>query len=244
MLAGSGAVIPLPEHTVVVHPRARRVRLRVTPERGLVVTVPPRVPAREVERVVREHAEWARRQLEHVRERRELLALGAEALLPDEVRFAATGERWEVHYVHGPGAVRVTARPGTLTVAGRVADADACLAALRRWLQRAAAERLLPLLDSVAAEQGLVYARASVRGQRTRWGSCSRAGSISLNRALMFVPPGLVRGIVLHELVHTLHHDHSTRFWTELERRDPLSRAARKALRDAWEELPPWAVPS
>lgn len=237
-------MIPLPEHTVVVHPRARRVRLRVTPERGLVVTVPPRVPAREVERVVREHAEWARGQLERVRERRELLALGAEALLPDEVRFAATGEVWEVHYAHGPGAVRVTPHPGVLAVSGRVSDGEACLRALRRWLQRAATERLLPLLDSVAAEQGLVYVRASVRGQRTRWGSCSLAGAISLNRALMFVPPALARSIVLHELVHTLHHDHSARFWSELERRDPSSRAARRALRAAWEELPPWAVPS
>ena len=177
-------------------------------------------------------------------ERRAALSAGPEALLPSEIEFAATGERWIVEYRDSAeSGVRAISGPGVVVLRGQIDDAGACLSALQRWLQARARERLLPLLADESARAGLAYRSAGVRGQRSRWGSCSARGSITLNRTLLFLDPELVRAIVLHELAHLRQPNHSARFWNELERLDPDARRHRAEMRRARDLVPPWAEP-
>ncbi|MHB1345809.1 MAG: M48 family metallopeptidase, partial [Thermoleophilia bacterium] len=141
---------------------------------------------------------------------------------------------------NGAGAAGDTAN-GVLRVSGAVDDPEACRAALRRWLARTAGGRLSALLALVAGEEQLSFSAVSVRGQRSRWGSCSRRGVISLNRHLLFLPPELVRYVLLHELCHTLRPDHSPAFWREVRRREPGVERLRKELRAAGRIVPGWA---
>ncbi len=83
--------------------------------------------------------------------------------------------------------------------------------------------------------------RVSIRQQRTRWGSCSRGNSISLNAKLLFLPPELVEYVLLHELCHTRAMDHSARFWAIVAEHDPGFERHRRALKDAGRFVPPWA---
>ena len=76
-----------------------------------------------------------------------------------------------------------------------------------------AAETLAPQLEACAREMGLPYRRLAVRRQRTRWGSCSARGTISLNCCLLFQRPEVVRYLLVHELAHIRHMNHSARFW-------------------------------
>jgi predicted metal-dependent hydrolase len=128
-----------------------------------------------------------------------------------------------------------------LVVTGNVDDAEACLAALVRWLDREARALLLPMLAEVAAEAGVAYASARVRHTRSRWGSCSSRRTISLSRNLVFLPAHLVRTLMLHELAHTRVMDHSPRFWAELATLDPHAMAHRAQMRDASDHVPAWA---
>ena len=130
---------------------------------------------------------------------------------------------------------------GLLVVSGAVDDMEACGKALRRWLSRRAVRHLPSLLAEVGREEGLSYSKVAVRGQRTRWGSCSTRGVISLNRHLLFVSPRLVRYVILHELCHTVRADHSARFWREVRRREPQVDLLRKELRAAGRRVPAWA---
>jgi predicted metal-dependent hydrolase len=82
----------------------------------------------------------------------------------------------------------------------------------------AAAAKLKARLRHLASRYGFDYNRVSVRQQRTRWGSCSQNNNISLNVKLVMLPPELLDYVILHELVHTRVHDHSRRFWAELDR--------------------------
>jgi predicted metal-dependent hydrolase len=245
---GTPIVVPahkdLPEYTLRTSDRARRVRLTVTPRDGLVVVVPRAMRGFDPAGVIREHRAWIERAYARVEVRRAALHAGADALLPDRVSFPATEETWGVEY-RATEAATVLARVdgALLVVQGAVHDGEACLAALKRWLQRAATERLLPRLAEESARTGLVYARATVRGQRSRWGGCSSNGSITLNRCLLFLSPGLMRAVVIHELAHLRHHDHSPAFWRELERLDPEAIVHRKAIGCAWDSVPPWAEP-
>lgn len=234
----------LPAHTLRRDPRSRHVRLRVTERDGLVVTAPPRTSAATVESALRTHAAWLERRLAETRERRELYALGADALLPDVVEFPATGERWGVDYRHGTAAsVRVSEAPGVLVVSGAVGDAGACLRALQRWLVRAAEMRLGGMLSAESERLGLPFAGARFRRMSTRWGTCTRAGVVTLNPLLLFRAPEVARCTLVHELVHTLRHDHSPAFRAELERRFPGAASVERGGRHDMREVPPWAAP-
>ncbi len=96
---------------------------------------------------------------------------------------------------------------------------------------RAARERLLSRLAALAARYGFTYRRAVVRGQQSRWGSCSARGTISLNRRLVRLPVDLLDYVLLHELLHTRLPHHGLSFWAALEGLAANARGLRKRLR-------------
>ena len=220
------------------------MRLTIDPRDALVVVVPAEMAGFDPTEVLLERRDWIERTLAVFAARRAELQRDAGDLLPDEIAFAATGERWPVCY--RPSATsRVSAREvgGVVVVTGGQADAPARRAALVRWLQRAARARLLPMLAEESRRTGVVYAAAGVRGQRGRWAGCSRSGTITLNRALLFLAPELVRATIRHELAHVHHPDHSQAFYLELARLDPEHRLHAETIAACWDALPAWAEP-
>ncbi len=81
-----------------------------------------------------------------------------------------------------------------------------------------ARKKIISRLHQLAKQYGFTYNRVSIRNQRTRWGSCSGKGNISLNMKLVALPPELFDYVILHELVHTRIHNHSQKFWKELDK--------------------------
>lgn len=89
--------------------------------------------------------------------------------------------------------------------------------ALNNELRRKAREYLPGRTALLAAEHGFSYRLVSIRASRTRWGSCSAANNINLSIYLMQLPPRLIDYVILHELVHTRHKNHSAAFWELLD---------------------------
>lgn len=233
----------LPAHGIRVSPRARHARITVTPHDGVVVVIPRRYDRRHVPGLLRQRASWIERALARTAEQRAHLAAAAAAPLPDRVELPGIGLAFDVEYRATTSAgVRAGQRGGRLRLSGEVGDAVACRAALRRWVARVASEHLGDLLDAVAHDEGLQYRGVTVRAQRSRWGSCTRNGSISLNRHLVFLAPEQVRYVMVHELLHVIRHDHSPAYWRLVGERVPDAEAHRRALREAWRALPPWVV--
>ncbi|OGO07180.1 MAG: hypothetical protein A2Y92_03540 [Chloroflexi bacterium RBG_13_57_8] len=79
-----------------------------------------------------------------------------------------------------------------------------------------ARKQIISRLGQLARRYGFTYNKVSIRNQRTRWGSCSAKGNISLNIKLVALPPELRDYVLLHELTHTRFHNHGKRFWKEL----------------------------
>lgn len=232
---------PLPAYTVRVSLRARHVRLTVTPRHGLVVVVPKRWRG-DVAAIVADKREWAETALATIADQRQLFLGGPEALLPGTIELRALGQVWHVEYrATAAAGVRARAVGGSLVVSGDVEDAEACLAALVRWLDRTSRQHLLPMLAETSSACGVGYISARVRCQRSRWGSCSARRTISLNRNLLFLPEHLVRALMLHELAHTVHLDHSARYWAALAAIDPQAAVHRLELKRAGALVPPWA---
>jgi predicted metal-dependent hydrolase len=214
----------------------------VSPKDGLVVVVP--VGARvDPAAIVLEKLEWATRSLARIEERHRELNGGAEALLPDLVEMPAFGMRLPIEYRHSSGsAVSARVRGAMLVVSGDVDDAEACLDALRRWLSRTAEAHLKARVRDLGARVGLVPTSVRVSGARTRWGSCSARGTVSLSRNSVFLPTHLLDALVLHELAHLKVLDHSPRFWACLSQMDPSASRHRKQLGGADALVPAWAV--
>jgi predicted metal-dependent hydrolase len=118
-------------------------------------------------------------------------------------------------------ALRVT-RPN------RLAYTDEALAGLR---ERATGE-LPPRLQTLAEHYGLRFSRVSVRDQRSRWGSCSPSGHISLNWRLVLMPEEVRDYVLIHELMHLRRLDHSPHFWRLVRHACPGFEDARSWLRE------------
>jgi predicted metal-dependent hydrolase len=214
-------------------------------ERGLEV-VPRGFDLAVVPALVRDKAGWVARVERRFDQERAVRDADPPDRLPQTILLRALDEEWAVEYVPTASTrVTITERgPGFLRVSGSVTDIAACRTGLSRWLSRKARHGLIPWLGAVGWEHGLRHAEVVIRAQRTRWGSCSRRGAISLNQTLLFLPPRLVRYVLLHELCHTLRHDHSPAFWAELRRREPMCEELRREARAAGQYVPAWARPS
>jgi predicted metal-dependent hydrolase len=224
-------------------PRARHVLLRVTLHDGFEVIVPRGFDVTTIPAVLARHAAWIQSALERTAQQRRGAQPAPVWEIPPQIELPAVGITWEVSGRETEGgwvAVR-TASPTRLEMAGQITDESTCRKALARWLVRQAQEHLTPQLQALGRQTGLHHTRVSVRLQRTRWGSCSRDGAISLNARLLFLPPPLVEYVLVHELCHTITPNHSEAFWELVQRHAPDYRKRRAELRAAWRLVPCWA---
>lgn len=107
----------------------------------------------------------------------------------------------------------------------------------KRACRAATAKALETLVPMYAERIGVTYSRVCVRFQKTRYGSCSSRGTLSFHAALSRMPREVMEYVVVHELCHRKHMDHSAAFWTEVERYCPTYREARRWLKEkgsAW----------
>lgn len=228
----------LPPYTVRVSRRTRRMWLRVSRWGRVEVVVPARHSAAGIARFVSENRAWIRRTL---RDFEREYGPAPRLVLPTRLVLRATGATWTVQFRRTPGAVpRLREASERLVIEADHLAPETWGPLLRQWLQQHAKQELVPWLEAVANEMGVRFRRAQVRGQRTRWGSCSEAGTISLNYSLLFLPPRLVRYLFIHELCHLRQLDHSPRFWAKVERFSPQWRRAERELREARRLVPDW----
>ncbi len=236
--------IPTMDYRLRVTPWARGISLRVTLAVGLEVVAPRRYSTRTIGRILAREAAWIRSAQVDAAARRQALPSPPTWRMPPEIVLPAVGARWVVSteptVAH---SVRVVpAGTDTLVFAGAVEDAAACRHVLRRWLLEQGRAHLLPRLTAVSHGCGLPYARSTVRLARTRWGSCSRRGAISLNARLLLLSPTLVDYVLVHELCHTREPNHSPAFWSLVARHRPAYLIHRRDLRAAGRRLPAWAL--
>lgn len=224
--------------------KARSLRLKMTARDGLTVIAPKGLNYREIVKLVKEKQSWILSHLKQFDEVRYLLG-EKETACPEAFALPALAETWRVEYwqTRGKTVGARTDRQGRIVVYGAVEDKERCNAALRRWLARHAKEALIPLLKTLADDNRLKYSNTSIKNQRTRWGSCSATGVISLNTKLLFLKPALMRYVLLHELCHTLERNHTNRFWMHLRQLEPHTDLLHSQMRDAWKVVPFWAQP-
>ncbi|HZF26527.1 MAG TPA: SprT family zinc-dependent metalloprotease [Steroidobacteraceae bacterium] len=222
---------------VRVSQRARRLSIRVHAGGHVEIVVPRWARAGVVERFVRRHRGWVERKIAQLTARSPALR----DPIPRTIELAASGESFGVVTRVASGRTRLNETlPGSIELSGDLARAKDAQRLLQSWLIERSRAILVPRLEELALETGLQFQRAQVRRQRSRWGSCSVRGTVSLNCCLMFQRREVVRYLLLHELCHTRHMNHSRRFWQLVERFEPGHRALDRELRRGWQNVPAW----
>lgn len=227
----------LPPYSVRVSSRAKRLQLKVMPPGKVEVVVPKRFNVNKVPAFVAEHRHWLQRHLDKM-----AAVYVDEPLLPEVIHLPAIAKQWQLEYREGLRA-RVIALGENKLKLHAPSKQHAC-PVLQDWLQQRAKQILPPWLEQVSAEAGLEFNRVTVRAQRTRWGSCSARKNINLNRALLFVSPEAVRYLLIHELCHTVHMNHSPQYWRLVASLMPEYKQMEAELRHVMAKIPRWALPN
>jgi predicted metal-dependent hydrolase len=208
---------------LVKNPRARRYILRLRPNGVARVTIPRGGSITEARRFAERNQAWLERQVSRLAThpvRPQEWLIGTEILLRGElvrIEAGATGES------------------GLIRFGGETLRTVSCASNLRRpierYLWRLAAEELPPRVLEFAATHQLQVRRITVRNQKSRWGSCSPRGTISLNWRLVQAPAFVRDYIIVHELMHLRQMNHSARFWREVDSAFPGYQAAERWLK-------------
>ena len=216
--------------------RVRYARLQIKPFGGLEVVIPPRFPRHQVPGLVAKHAGWARRQLARQSQLRQSVRL------PAHLALAFDNSSTPVIYSADPLQVNyeLFAELAAEKITIDATDYRERRRKLRSWVRRRAWQSFPALLGEISTQTGLGFNRLSIRSQKTRWGSCSIRGNISLNDQLLFMPAKTVEYLMIHELCHTRHLNHSKAFWGLVEHHCPDYRNHEQLLSKPHNRVPDW----
>lgn len=222
--------------------RAKNVSIKVSRSGRIELVIPKGFSHRRLSEIVRDRQDWIAKTLNRLEAERQSLPQDLVSDRPDRIVLGALPETWEIAYTAASRdrlRYRVTGE-NRLTIEGDISSVDLCQEALRHWLAHKAKAHLPQWLRQVSHNVGLACNDISIRKQRTLWASCSSKKNISLNYKLLFLPPHLVRYIFVHELCHTVHMNHSSRFWNLVGEIDSHYEWKDQELRDAWKYVPQW----
>lgn len=222
--------------------KAKRPRLEICPYGTVTLIAPRRFSARHWQGFLRDNSRWIIQTLEKIDHHRRQ-APQLHTIQPAVIHLPAVNETWQIDYSNQQrrGAIESQIeRDQRLTV--RAGDHHEHLKHLNAWV-RARAHAVLPTrLREISDQTELRFSRINIRAQKTRWGSCTRSGTISLNQNLLFLSAELADYLMVHELCHTVHMSHSARYWALVKRFSPNYRLHESRLRHAANQVPLWAA--
>jgi len=217
-------------YSIRVSKRAKRARLQIKPYQGLEVVIPRNFPEKRIIRFLLQHEDWIKQKLS-------TNCYQQKPEYPQSITLSLLQSQWPIHYQQcdKPG---VKESDSQLILNYKQQNQIGSL--LRQWLRQKAKQQLPQMLSDRARELGMTYQKISIRSQKTRWGSCSSKATISLNDQLLFLPIELVDYILIHELCHIKHLNHSANFWLMVERFCPGYRFFENQLKQARNFIPEW----
>jgi predicted metal-dependent hydrolase len=213
---------------------ARRVRIEIKDGTGLTVTIPRHCKLESVEDMLVAKSGWVLRNIDRY-DRPGEHAARKQLTFGDTVPYL--GEEMTIVSSQEAGLDGPVDLCGHDLVVHQCLDGVNLEPLLEQWYRTQAASVLEQKAADSAAAVSVKYNRLSIRGQRTRWGSCSHRGTLSFNWRLVMAPMPVVDYVVIHEVAHLKEMNHTKRFWTLVAESCPSWREHKKWLDDHGTEL-------
>ena len=225
-------MLPQPDE-ILYDRRRKRLMVQVLPGGKVVLKAPLGTPKRQINNFLEQHAGW-------IAEKRILMAKVATSAQP--LRFVEGAQIWLAGRQYplqltDKGVKGLVFREGQgflLATAEQKKGAER----LEAFYRETTRKRVTAIVEKYAREWGLLVKSIRITGAKTRWGSCSRQNSLNFSHRLAMVPPEALEYVVVHELAHTRHHDHSRAFWSFLGEMLPSYETQRRWLKQNGLKLP------
>jgi hypothetical protein len=219
------------EYSIHRSSRARRLSLRLDPRSGLVFVVPQRwrLETFDFDALLRERSAWVFRTLDRVAR---LERNAPKLTLTDGSTFSLLGKEITLRVLRVEKKRTVVKMNGNeLLVQTSNPDPDHVRAAATAWFKYAAAKIIPERVQQINTQIAFPFKNVIVRDQKSRWGSCSRRGTLSFNWRLLLVPASVMDYLIVHELAHLQEMNHSIRFWRLVHKLCPSFRESERWLK-------------
>lgn len=207
-------------YTHRVKANSKSLKISIDPSGEVIVTTPRFVPQLAVSLFVKQHTAWITKQLEKA-------AALPSYNSPTKVSIFNTEYTKKVEYdntkpfgisIRGSAVVyNLLSSPGNEALRWNAHAEESLL----RFLQKTARAYILPRTQTLGQKMKTTYERVSLKEQKTRWGSCSSRGNLNFNWRLVHFKPEIINYVIIHELAHRTHMDHSHLFWRVVGAHDP-----------------------
>ena len=198
--------------------KAKYLRLQINPLTGLEVVIPRGCKPKEAEEFIYKKKDWILKHLKNIYVEEELSYFGKKIEINQKYNLFLT--RHKISFCQN--ILLIESPPGS---------SEDIKLIFSVWLKRCAKSYLTERTGILARKYNFATGRVKIRNQKTRWGSCSSSGNISLNYRLMKYRKELIDYVIIHELCHLKKMNHSKRFWKHVEDIIPNYRALKHELK-------------
>ena len=214
-------------YTIKRSPKRKKLTITVERDRSVVVHAPESTPEETIREVVESKHQWIYDKTKHTQKYEERPHPPGKELVNSESALYL-GREYQIRVVPTDSTeIRFEQRffiPASLMGGRRTV--------LRNWYINRAKEIILPKVKSMAAMLGVEFASAKIVDNRFRWGSCTVKNNVNLNWRLIKAPMFVIDYVIVHELVHLLEANHTSRFWNIVRTHAPGMEKARSWLRE------------
>ncbi len=204
-------------YTIISSKRAKNIRITIKNGFGVKVTKPWFVPKFIVNTFIRKHSGWIKNKLKQVKYQKKI----------NQNDLYYLGKKYEIKFK--PGKNQILFRFPHLFLSAYSETAGQ--RELRKYLKSQSKKAILKTAYDYAQKMKLIINSIKLKDQQTRWGSCSCKKNLNFNWRLIMAPSEVLRYVVIHELAHLVHLNHSIRFWELVEQYDPDFRDSRRWLK-------------
>jgi predicted metal-dependent hydrolase len=203
---------------------SRTIRLHIDPEKGLVVSAPKYAPIAAIENFIIQKKFWITRHLEESKKivQRKQISDGTPATILGEPKSIIVKEhQLKRPYIAEKEHEIIVYAPQNQTIIKKT---------LEEYLRKKFKVHLTKRLKEISAIMDTHYGTVTIRAQKSRWGSCSYRNNLNFNWKLIFFSLEIIDYVIMHELTHTVHHNHSEKFYEMLADYCPNYKTLRKNL--------------
>ncbi len=214
----------LPSHVAVIHRNVKNIRIEVRRGGEIRLIAPFLCPATQISEIYYNKLHWIENAQKKLAEKDKYIALAATFN-----KLLIEGEEYDFSIDLSLSYPKIDKVQKMIFFRQNLLENPS----LRElWLRQLAEAAITKKVRQIASEHNLTYRKIGIRAQRKRWGSCSTNGNLSFNWRLIMTPPLILEYLVCHELAHTVHHNHSAKFWNLVKQICPEYEAAEKWLRN------------
>lgn len=215
--------IVLPPIVRRVHPRAKSLKLRIV-QGQIFLTIPPHAKTREIEQFIQHSQTWLQQHFIPASEQSNKVSTADDFLIHKN--------SLSIKILKKEYSIKITEKSETESKGNQISVKNNQPAKqLTAWVLVKSKQELPRRLAGLATQHDFFYQKCSVRHAKTRWGSCNQQGGISLNAGLALLDLATIDYVLLHELCHTRHMNHSAQFWAEMAKVCPDYQNQRRLLK-------------